>query len=448
MFENLRAFIVRPFGIKKDRLGNDIDFDRVERELIDPALTRLKLGGRTTGEITEAGNIRQDMFQLLLTADLVVADVSVDNTNVFWELGVRHALRDKWTFTLRCEADKYPFDLQTDRYFTYDRAAPAAAVVDLEAALRRTLAGDRADSPVYLLLPDLKPQDPSRFLAVPPEFTDEVEVAVAGKHPGDLNLLAAETDGFPWAVQGLRVVRRQQFALKDHASGVRTWETVRRVNREDIEANLLLATIYQRLWETDRRDADLTRSTQAIQRVIDNKQCDRATLAEAYALLARNEKAGWKAEWAAGTDERDRQVRALGSGYLVRAYENYQRAYEQDLNHFFSGLNAAAMLTVRIELAAALPETWEAWFDDPANAPVQLEDLKARRSRLVHAVELALEAESARLNRAGKRDVWQEVSRADLRCLTGTNPARVAQAYRSGLAGADEFVRDAAGSQL
>ena len=62
----MRAFIVRPFGVKEG-----IDFDRVERELIQPALQRLRaLGhdveGGTTGEIARAGNIREDMFRLLV----------------------------------------------------------------------------------------------------------------------------------------------------------------------------------------------------------------------------------------------------------------------------------------------------------------------------------------------------------------------------------------------
>jgi hypothetical protein len=49
----LRAFIVRPFGVK-----NDIDFDQIERELIDPALTAVGIEGRTTGEIVKQGNIQ------------------------------------------------------------------------------------------------------------------------------------------------------------------------------------------------------------------------------------------------------------------------------------------------------------------------------------------------------------------------------------------------------
>jgi hypothetical protein len=75
----LRAFIVRPFGVK-----SDVDFDAVERLLIDPVLDRLGITGRTTGEIVSQGNIREDMFRLLLTADLVIADMSIHNANVFY----------------------------------------------------------------------------------------------------------------------------------------------------------------------------------------------------------------------------------------------------------------------------------------------------------------------------------------------------------------------------
>src|SRR5690606_35906281 len=101
----MRAFIVRPFGTKSDRVAQPIDFDRVERDLIDPALDSFGVTGRTTGEILEAGSIHADMFQRLLTADLIVADVSIDNANVYYELGIRHALREKRTVLLRTQAD-------------------------------------------------------------------------------------------------------------------------------------------------------------------------------------------------------------------------------------------------------------------------------------------------------------------------------------------------------
>ena len=74
----MSGFIIRPFGEKRG-----IDFERVDRELISPALERLNVTGRTTMDIARAGSIRADMFHLLLTADLVVADLSIHNANVF-----------------------------------------------------------------------------------------------------------------------------------------------------------------------------------------------------------------------------------------------------------------------------------------------------------------------------------------------------------------------------
>jgi len=122
----MRAFIIRPFGTKKDGKGNDIDFNKVAAELISPALEAIDAEGRETLDIFEAGNIRVDMFRRLLTADIVVADLSISNANVYYELGIRHALREHGTVMIRCDGDAFPFDLQTDRYFTYDRNDPKA----------------------------------------------------------------------------------------------------------------------------------------------------------------------------------------------------------------------------------------------------------------------------------------------------------------------------------
>src|SRR4029079_1957325 len=149
----MRAFIVRPFGVK-----GGIDFDRVDTDLIQPALQQLSIGGGTTGLVIEAGNIREDMFRLLLVADLVIADISIDNANVYYELGIRQALREKRTFLLRATGmtNDVPFDLKTDRYLPYDPAAPGKALPAFIAGLEATLAEERQDSPVFKMLPDMR----------------------------------------------------------------------------------------------------------------------------------------------------------------------------------------------------------------------------------------------------------------------------------------------------
>jgi hypothetical protein len=87
------AFVAMPFGIKPAADGKPIDFNRVYREFIAPALEAAGLESIRNDEALRPGDIRTDMFQELLVADLVLADLSIDNPNVWYELGVRHALR-------------------------------------------------------------------------------------------------------------------------------------------------------------------------------------------------------------------------------------------------------------------------------------------------------------------------------------------------------------------
>jgi tetratricopeptide (TPR) repeat protein len=419
----MRAFIIRPFGTK-----SAINFDVVETSLIAPALDRLGITGRTTGEIVGQGNIRTDMFQLLLTADLVVADLSIHNANVFYELGVRHSLRDRHTFLLLSKTeDKFPFDLQTDRYFLYNKEAPGESVEELVKALRETIDSGKTNSPVFASLPNMKEQDPSLFMAVPSGFGEQVELATAEKRLGDLRLLAAEARGLYWETEGLRAVGRAQYRLKDYKGAKNTWEAVRANNRpNDLQANILLGTIYQRL-------GDLTRSTQAVNRALAVGGIGKNDRAEAYALLARNAKTEWQDVWKEAPDTQAKAAAALRSGLLQESFENYERAFYEDLNHFYSGLNALAMLKVLTELAGALPGGWASRFKTRKKADDELEELVEHAARLAAAVEISLEANRRWLELDGKKDEWVEISVADLRCLTSDNPEWVVTAYRDAL---------------
>jgi tetratricopeptide (TPR) repeat protein len=441
----MRAFIVRPFGKKKDLKGAEIDFDEVTRLLIDPALTAIDAEGRETLDIVGSGNIRIDMFRRLLTADLVIADLSIHNANVFYEIGIRHALRQHGTFMLRCDADAYPFDLQTDRYFTYDKNNPAASLPALIAALKSVKAeieknDDAKDSPVFMSLPELSEQDSSQFMIVPPDFAEEIERAVADKRRGDLALFSNEMRGFEWGLKGWRMVGRAQFNLKAFAGAKATWEAIRKLEPNDLEANLSLGTIYERL-------GDLTRSTQTLNRALANDCMKTDQRAEALALLARNSKTQWRTDW---RDEPavSRAQKALRSPYLNDSFENYERAFSEDLNHYYSGLNALALLSIMIELAAKLPDVWGEPFDSDDEAGRALDVKKGRAEKLAAAVDVSLDAGLNRLKRQGKRDIWAEISAADLRLITSKKPARVAAAYREALSGAPDFARDSLRKQL
>ena len=301
------------FGEKADRKDLLINFDAVERDLIAPVLQKLGIEGRTTLDIAKAGNIRDDMFRLLVTADLVIADISIHNANVFYELGIRHALPDKHTFMLRCRADDPVFDLQGERYLVYERDNPGAAVEALLTGLQQTVDATTKDSPVFMLLPELKVQPRSAFLTVPQGFSEEVQRANAENRAGDLELLSDEVRGFEWESEGLRVVGRAQFSLRAHEGGRITSEALRNLEGEDVEANTLLGTIYQRL-------GDLTRSDLAVRRALNGKDLRPHDRAELQSLIGRNAKAAWLMQWQdPALDQEKRRSTALLSPALAES---------------------------------------------------------------------------------------------------------------------------------
>ncbi len=432
----MHAFIVRPFGVK-----NGIDFDLVERELIRPALAVLNISGGTTGEFIQQGNIRTDMFEQLLIADLVIADISIQNANAFYELGIRHALREKRSFLINSEGDEVPFDLKTDRYMPYDAGNPAASLPVLIEALKATLDSQDQDSPVFQLLPGLESADPTKFIVVPIDFREEVERAESAKNPGYLQLLSAEVDGFAWTTMGLRLIGIAQFRLRDWQGAKATWEAVRKYDAMDLEANTLLGTIYQRIGE-------LVRSDQALQRALQDVKVSSWDRAEIRALMARNAKTLWEADWVNLTEINTVQQAALSSPHLTVSFDFYRKGFVDDRNHFYSGLNALAMVTILTELAAAQPEIWQDDFDSEDDAALKLQKLKQLRSDLAAGVKLSIESKQIALAREDQTDIWAEISAADLCMLTATKPNRVGRAYKKALSGAPDFACDSARQQL
>ncbi len=431
----MRAFIVRPFGTK-----SGIDFDRVDRELIEPALAAAGIAGGTTAEFVEAGNIRADMFEQLLKANVVVADISIHNANVFYELGIRHALRDRYTLLISCAQEDVPFDLKTDRYLKYDVANPGAMLAQLTEALQRTVRGTKYDSPVFSLIPGLEPQDWEKYIVVPEDFAEEVKLASKAKRVGDLEMLAVEAQGFEWELEGLRQVGKALFALRAWSPARGVWEGVRTLNDDDADAAVQLPTIYQRL-------GDLGKSEIALERALKQFADDSSKRAELFALHGSNEKTLWVKEWG-GVAEGERRKAALVSAHLARSTEAYEDGFREDLNHFYSGLNALSLLQSTVELAGALPEAWSSGFDDEGEATAKLALLKQHLNLLSSTVRYSIERTRARLKVQDKRDVWTEVSWADYRCLTAARPESVGRAYRDALTGASEFNFDAVRRQL
>jgi hypothetical protein len=132
------VFSVMPYGVRTHpETGQRFDFDWIHRELVAPAAEAA--GCRVIRSDHEAlgGLIHTSMFERLLLADVVVADISIPNPNVFYELGIRHATRPRATITIgNFTGSSVPFDVAPLRHLTYN--LDGSQVRDV-AALRTTL---------------------------------------------------------------------------------------------------------------------------------------------------------------------------------------------------------------------------------------------------------------------------------------------------------------------
>jgi O-acetyl-ADP-ribose deacetylase (regulator of RNase III) len=100
------------------------------------------------------------MLEDIFSARAAIVDTSTLNPNVFYELGVRHALRRSVTVLIRKKGTPSPFNILGLRSIEYDTSPRAAeiAIADIAAALTAALeAPTNVDSLVYEVLDDLAP---------------------------------------------------------------------------------------------------------------------------------------------------------------------------------------------------------------------------------------------------------------------------------------------------
>jgi len=445
-----RAFVIRPFGEKMDRAGAIINFERVGSELIGPAIDANGLTGDTTVEVVDAGNIRDDMFGLILEADIVICDVTVHNANVFYELGIRHALRRRGTILVkgRPTADAIPFDLLTDRYLEYDVADPGASMQALAKVIDATLAGDRpTDSPIFRSLPRLPEANPAEVQPVPEQFREEVKRAKSAASRGWLRLLANEAMERRFWRAGAPLVAKALFDLGDFEGARRICDRVRELVPHHIDANFLLANIHERRYRDSRPldPAHLERSDQAIQRALDGGTATLSQVAEARSLQGRNEKTRWRMAIDGATTVAERRAAAMNRA-LLRSFEGYRAAFRHDLNHFYPGLSAWQAGEILRSFVDS--EAWNDAFDDDSPAREYRDDLSRNVPRLAAAVQLSIANALERLPADHPDRVWAEVSNADALLLAGSSRSRVVRAYLDAVPSPGGFVWNAAKGQL
>lgn len=114
-------FVAMPFGIKQAKTGRyKIDFDRIYDKAIRPATEELGLQVIRADEEQDGGIIHALMIERLICTDIVVVDITNENPNVYYELGIRHCARPYSTILIYDKNIRLPFDIQPLRAIPYE----------------------------------------------------------------------------------------------------------------------------------------------------------------------------------------------------------------------------------------------------------------------------------------------------------------------------------------
>ena len=121
------VFVVMPFGEK----WSDEVFTKLFRPGIEDAQFTVSRGD----SIVRVGDLSTNVWRSITQAGLIVADVSVPNPNVYYEIGLADAL-GKPVFLYKQEGATLPADFAGIHYYTYDLADPEPARLKLTQELK------------------------------------------------------------------------------------------------------------------------------------------------------------------------------------------------------------------------------------------------------------------------------------------------------------------------
>lgn len=157
-----------PYGKKTDlATGNEIDFDKIYELAIKPAIEETGLEPLRGDEELTGGIIHTTMFARLLLSEYVVADLTLSNPNVFYELGIRHAVKPFTTVPIYAKIHPLPFDVNMVRAVVYNlkndifskeaslsKEAAENLKAELKKRIQQAINGPQAnDSPLFELIP-------------------------------------------------------------------------------------------------------------------------------------------------------------------------------------------------------------------------------------------------------------------------------------------------------
>jgi len=396
------CFVLMPFGKKPAAEGRLVDFDAVYDQLIRPAIVAAGLEPLRADEEMTGGVIHKPMYERLILCEYAIADLTTANANVFYELGLRHAIRPASTVLLFAQGlGQLPFDVAPLRAAPYQLGTdgkPSANPKDLQLLITKLQDARKmmTDSPVFQLVegfPEIKRLKTD-------VFRDRVQYSAGLRQ----KLTQARREG----LDAVRAVEHELGAVHDAEAGVvidlflsyravKGWEDMIALVQK-MSAPLAATVLVQ-----EQLGLALNRAGRGVEaeRVLLDLLANRGPSSETYGILGRVYKDRWEAALQLGE-------KALARGLLAQAIEAYLKGFEADWRDAYPGVNAVTLMEIK----------------DPPDP---------RRGRLIPIVSYAVERRIA----SGKPDYWDHATLLELAVLANEQQ-KAESALADGLAAVRE----------
>lgn len=121
--------------------------DRIWSKCITPYLSDVGFSALRADDLY-GRDVMEDIWEMILSSEVIIADITGRNANVFYELGLAHAI-GKIVILITQNKDDIPFDLNRYRHVIYEDNADGYETLrdGLAGALNEVLRGRLADSP-------------------------------------------------------------------------------------------------------------------------------------------------------------------------------------------------------------------------------------------------------------------------------------------------------------
>ncbi len=331
------CFVLMPFGDKTDAAGKIIKFDEVYQQVIQPAIVDAGMTPIRADEELTRGIIHKPMYERLILCEFAIADLTTANPNVFYELGIRHAVRPGATVLLFAQGGRLPFDAAPLRSIPYDLsdtgvpADAAKARADLTKQLKHIREKRDDDSPIFELL---KPFPAAIDHLKTNTFQDQIQLAqeqeekLRGAKTADELKAFEQTLGALDGVESAILVKLF-LAYRD----AKAWQSMIDLFAAMPEPLRRTVMVREQLGFALNRAG---RSDEA-ERVLTTLIQERGGSSETYGLLGRVYKDRWQKA----------ANKFVAQGELDRAIDAYVKGFESDWRDAFPGVNAVTLMEVR-----------------------------------------------------------------------------------------------------